>query len=217
MRRVRVWGSMRHWIAATVFSAGFVGLIFNADAQSVVGGFSQNYSSNANKPINITSEVLEVDDKKKVAVFKGRVSATQGDFNMKTQELTVNYTTADGKKATPPAGEGEVAATKGAGPLPGGGSGEITEIHAKGDVIITTKDAQEARSDTAVFDVKTQFVTLLGNVRLSKGTDNVIKSGKVVINLTTGITTIADTERISATFTPQSRDKETAKGKSGTD
>lgn len=206
MRRVRIW-----------LSISFMGIVVNlgASAQSVVGGFSQNYSPNANKPIDISSEMLEVDDKNKIATFKGKVSATQGDFNMKAQELIINYTTGEGKKAAP-TGEGEAPAKK-TGMLPGGGNAEITEILAKGDVIITTKDAQEARSDSAVFEVKKQFVTLLGNVRLAKGTDNIIKSGKVVINLTTGITTIADTERISATFTPQSRDKETNKEKKGTD
>ena len=52
-------------LAALVFSA------CPAQAQAPGGSLATSYSANANKPINIEADALEVDDKKKVATFKG--------------------------------------------------------------------------------------------------------------------------------------------------
>lgn len=194
MRGRRNAALRRALLAAVTGIAAAVLLAPGARAQAVPGGMSLNYSQNANKPIDITAEVLEVDDKKKVATFKGSVSATQGDFNMKARELVVFYSAGGGggKKVATAAqvspngvpGSAQVAAPAApAGPLPGGGSGEITKIEATGDIILTTKDSQECRGDKAVYQVKEQLVTITGNVRLSKGADNVMTGDKMVVNL----------------------------------
>ena len=184
-------------------------------AQAPLGGFTTNYGSNANKPIDIAADLLEVDDKKKLATFKGNVSATQGDFNMKSKELQVSYT-AGGAQAGGAQGGGkkEAGAAQG-GPLPGGGGADITHIDAKGDVILTTKESQQAKSDWAIFDVKKQLVTLGGNVRLSRGKDNVIQGDKVVIDLATGLSTVENTGQIKAVFTPTPKEKPKDAGKEG--
>ena len=103
--------------------------------------------------------------------------------------------------------------------LPGGGGADITQIDAKGKVLITTKDDQTATSEWAVFEVKKQLVTLGGDVVISRGT-NTLKGNKVVIDLVSGQTrfetaggknTAADAAgepakgRIQMIFTPKSR------------
>jgi lipopolysaccharide export system protein LptA len=191
--------------AASVAPAAF--------AQAPTTGLAAGYSSNAGKPIDIEADLLEVDDKKKIAVFKGNVSATQGDFNIRASEILVTYTdsnkTAGTDKKPPPVKE--VAAS----PLPGG-NGSIKQIDAKGKVLVTGKDNQTATSDWAIFEVEKQLVTLGGDVVVSRGTDT-IKANRLVIDVATGLTRVeqvADknegekSKRIQMIITPKSREKQ---------
>src|SRR5262245_21162027 len=63
----------------------------DASAQAPGTGFGTSYSANAGKPVDIEADSLEVDDRKKTAVLKGNVSATQGDINLKSREIFVTY------------------------------------------------------------------------------------------------------------------------------
>lgn len=193
-------------------------------AQAPGAGFGSNYNANASKPVDIEADVLEVDDRKKTAIFKGNVSATQGDVNLKSNEILVSY--AAGAKpsggAAAPGGKTASAASNDAQPASpfGGTGGEITRIDAKGDVVVTMKPSkegekiQQAKSDLATFDVKKQTVTMTGNVVLSQG-ENVMKGSKLTVDLTTAISRFenpggAGTQggRISTIFTPPPRDKD---------
>lgn len=184
-------------------------LLLPAAAQAPGGDFAASYSANADKPIDIEADALEVDDKKKVAVFSGNVSATQGDFNLKAKEIQVAYSAAPKKDGSAP----ETTASANS-PLPGGGGADITQIDAKGKVLITTKDSQTATSDWAVFEVKKQLVTIGGDVVLTQGT-NTIKGSRLVIDLNTGLSRFetggaktagdAPRERLKAIFTPKAR------------
>jgi len=176
-----------------------------ASAQAPGTGLAANYSANANKPIDIEADSLEVDDKKKTAIFKGNVSASQGDVNLKSKEIQVTYTTSGTKTAS-------AAPTD---PSPIGGGGDITQIDAKGKVFVTMKGNQQATSDWAIFDVKKQQITIGGDVVLSQG-QNVIKGSKLVIDLTTGLSKFENTsdlggnagQRMRAIFTPPPKDKD---------
>jgi lipopolysaccharide export system protein LptA len=177
-----------------------------ASAQTPGSGLASSYSANANKPIDIEADSLEVDDKKKVAVFKGNVLATQGDFHLRAIELQVTYNNGAPKekdKTSPqPANAGSI--------VPGSGS-EITRIDAKGKVLVTTKDNQTATSDWAIFEAKKQLVTLGGEVILSQGA-NTIKGDRLVIDLTSGLSRFENSEggpkeRLRAIFTPKSNPK----------
>lgn len=155
------------------------------------GGFARN----SNEPIDIESDTLEVQDAKKIAIFRGNVIAVQGGMTLRSRELHVNYE-----------GQG------------GGGAGsnsEITRIQAKGKVLITTESKQNTTSDWADFDVPGQLVTIGGNVVLTQD-GNVIKGDKLVINLKTGVSRFenqgsawtpknADT-RVRGLFLPRKRD-----------
>ncbi len=179
-----------------------------AYGQTPGNSLASNYSANSDKPIDIVADVLEVDDQKKIAVFKGNVSATQGDFNLRAKELQVTYEQQKKNQVN-------AQQTANSGLVPGGGA-DITQIDAKGKVLVRTKENQTATSDWAVFDVRKQLVTIGGNVVLSQGT-NTIKGSRLVIDLKSGLSRfetgneIAGGEktkqRLRAIFTPKSRPK----------
>jgi len=145
-----------------------------ASAQSIGSSF-QSYQANTDKPIDIEADLLEVDDKKKQAVFKGNVVARQGGFSLKAKELAVFYTGQPGSDVA-------TASTKKTDGDPGA---SITRIEARGKVLVSTKDDQTATSEWANFDVVKQIITIGGNVVLSQGT-NVLRGDRLVINLKSG-------------------------------
>ncbi len=69
-------------------------------------GFSGISGSNSKKPIDIDSDRLEVDDKKQTAIFIGNVSATQGDYNLRSPRLEVTYEHS-AAAGSAPAGQGK--------------------------------------------------------------------------------------------------------------
>jgi lipopolysaccharide export system protein LptA len=164
-------------------------------------GLAESYKANSNKPIDIEADALEVNDQKKTAVFKGNVSATQGEFNLRAKEIHVSY-------ASKAKGAVTTASADAAAGLPGG-SNDITQIDAKGKVFVTNKKDMTATSEWAVFDVPKQQVTLGGDVVLSQGT-NTITGEKLVVDLKTGLTNMDQSKggRVKAIFLPKSREKE---------
>jgi len=122
--------------------------------------------------VNIQAVSLEVRDKDKIATFTGNVRVIQGETNMRCKTLVVHY---DGTSAT-----GAMTAQPGSG-----GAGQIRRMEAQGGVVLTQKD-QIATGDRGEFDVRTNTVTLIGNVVVKKGRD-VLKGPRLVVNLTTGV------------------------------
>ncbi len=186
-----------------------IGLVMPVSAvwsQTPGSGLAASYSENSDKPIDIVADSLEVDDGKKIAVFKGNVSATQGDFNLRAKEIQVLYNSGDDKAPA----TAETAAS-----VPGGGNANITQIDARGKVLITTKGDQTATSDWAIFEVKKQQVTIGGDVKLSQG-ENLIRGSRLVIDLTTGLSRFETPKTSDAgdngsrgvrmIFTPKNRD-----------
>lgn len=142
--------------SAIVAAAVLTGPVVAQTVNQNIAGFSRDN----NAPIDIESDTLEVQDAEKLAIFRGNVKAVQADMTLRSKELHVKY-----------------SGGQGAG-------NRITTIRAKGKVVITTKDDQTATSDWALFDVKSQTVTIGGDVVLSQG-ENVIKGDRLVIDLKT--------------------------------
>lgn len=163
------------------------GFIVPSSAQAPGSSLAANYAANSEEPIDIEADALEVNDQKKIATFSGNVSATQGDFNLRAKEIQVFYS-ADKKK--PDTGENAAASGPGA-------NSQITKINANGKVLVTTKDNQKATSDWAHFDVKTQLVTIGGNVVLSEGF-NTIKGNRLVIDLKSGVSRFENSQQTAA-------------------
>jgi lipopolysaccharide export system protein LptA len=126
--------------------------------------------------VKINAAALEVRDKDKAATFSGDVRAVQGDTELRCKTLTVHYDEeqrSTGMKAAEP------------GPA---GQQQIRRIEAKGGVVVTQKD-QTTNGDSAVFDMRANTVTLIGNVVLTRGQD-ILRGHKLVVDLTSGTSKI---------------------------
>jgi len=173
----------------------------NAAAQSVVQGVPnamQGFSQNRDQPIQIEAATLEMRDKKKEATFSGNVKVVQGDTTMTSKVLVVFY-----DSAAAPANAGTKAAAKSApmqSATPGpGGSSSIRRLEAKGNVVVTQKD-QVVTGETAVFDTKTNLVTMLGGVILTQG-KNVLRGDRLMVDMTTGVSRVeSDSGRVQGLF-----------------
>jgi lipopolysaccharide export system protein LptA len=135
----------------------------------------QGFSKNRDKPVNIEAATLEVRDKDKQATFSGNVHVVQGDTTMRCKVLVVHY---DNKQPG-----GMKSATPGAG-----GASQISKLEAKGGVVVTQAE-QTATGDTGLFDMKSNTITLLGNVVVSQG-GNVVRGERLVVDMTTGVSKV---------------------------
>lgn len=154
-----------------------------AQAQSTVQGVPnavQGFSQNRDKPIQIEAASLEMRDKDKVATFSGNVKVVQGDTTMRSKTLVVFYDNEQGKDA-------KKAGMKSSTPGPGGSS-SIKRLEAKGGVIVTQKD-QTVTGETGIFDMRSNTVTMLGGVVLTKE-KNVLRGDRLVVDMTTGISRV---------------------------
>jgi lipopolysaccharide export system protein LptA len=174
-----------------------------AGAQTTVQGVPnamQGFSQNRDQPIQIEAASLEMRDKKKEATFTGDVKVVQGDTTMKSKILVVFYDSAG--SATPAGSAPPTAAAKApiksATPGPGGSS-SIRRLEAKGNVVVTQKD-QVVTGETAVFDTKTNLVTMLGGVVLTQG-KNILRGDRLVVDMTTGVSRVeSDSGRVQGLF-----------------
>jgi lipopolysaccharide export system protein LptA len=206
------------WIAHRACWAAFALVMIvagDAGAQSAVTGVPnamQGFSQNRDQPIQIEAATLEMRDKKKEATFAGNVKVVQGDTTMTSKILVVFYESTPG--AAPAAAPGTAApgatpaanpkaAAKGA-PIPAatpgpGGSSQIKRLEAKGNVVVTQKD-QIVTGETAIFDTKTNLVTMLGGVVLTQG-KNVLRGDRLLVDMTTGVSRVeSDSGRVQGLF-----------------
>ena len=182
-------------IALSVLAAG------PALAQQGVPNALQGFSQNRDKPVQIGAATLEVRDKDKIATFSGNVSVTQGDTTMRCKSLLVFYDQENkpgGMKAEKP------------GP---GGQQAIRRLEARGGVVVTQKD-QTATGDTGIFDMKSNTITLAGNVVVMQG-QNVMRGEKLIVDMTSGAARVESGKGpVRALIVPGSGDK-SGDGKTG--
>lgn len=146
-----------------------------AKVESAASPFAGQFKSDPSQPVKIEAGRLDVDDGAKTAVFTGDVVAAQGDIVMRTPELVAIYTGA--------AGIADVATTNpGASKAP---AAQISRIQARQKVQVTTKDGQTVDGDWADVDMKTNLITLGGDVQLKKGR-SVVSNSRLVVDMTTG-------------------------------
>jgi lipopolysaccharide export system protein LptA len=136
----------------------------------------QGFSQNRGQPVKIEATSLEIRDKEKVAKFTGNVKVVQGDTTMRCKSLVVFYEQ-----------QQTAGSVKAASPGPGGAQ-QIRRLEARGGVTVTQKE-QTATGETGVFDMKSNTVTLVGNVVVSQG-PNVMRGDRLVVDLTTGVSRV---------------------------
>ena len=81
---------------------------------------------------------------------------------------------------------------KAAAPGPAGSS-SIRRLEAKGNVVVTQKD-QVVTGESAVFDTKTNLVTMIGGVVLTQG-QNVLRGDRLVVDMTNGVSRVEIRQR----------------------
>jgi lipopolysaccharide export system protein LptA len=178
-----------------------------AGAQSSVQGVPnamQGFSQNRDQPIQIEAATLEMRDKKKEATFSGNVKVVQGDTTMTSKTLVVFYESSPAPSEAPAANANAKATAAKSAPMqsatPGpGGSSSIKRLEAKGNVIVTQKD-QVVTGETAVFDTKTNLITMLGGVVLTQ-CKNVLRGDRLLVDMTTGVSRVeSDSGKVQGLF-----------------
>ena len=137
-------------------------------AMSGVPNAMQGFSQNRDQPVHIEAATLEVRDKDKVATFSGDVRVKQGDTGLRCKSLLVFYeqdAAADKTKSVAVANPGP------------DGQQRIKRLEARGGVVVTQKQ-QTATGETGIFDMKTNTVTLTGNVVMTTG-PNVLRGERL--------------------------------------
>lgn len=121
----------------------------------------------ADKPIEITADELEVRQNEQLAIFKGNVVAQQGSITMTAARMLVYYRSSGEQKAsseTPASG--------------------ISKIEADGGVFFQSP-TESARSSKAVYDVDNEQIRMMGGVTLTRD-KSVVKGSNLVYSLKTG-------------------------------
>jgi lipopolysaccharide export system protein LptA len=175
----------------------------DAGAQSAVTGVPnamQGFSQNRDQPIQIEAATLEMRDKKKEATFSGNVKVVQGDTTMTSKTLVVFYDSTPAPAPAPASNSktAKPAPMQSASPGPGGSS-SIRRLEAKGNVVVTQKD-QVVTGETAVFDTKTNLITMLGGIVLTQG-KNVLRGDRLMVDMTTGVSRVeSESGRVQGLF-----------------
>jgi lipopolysaccharide export system protein LptA len=162
------------------------------------------FKTDPDAPVDVDAEQLVVDDTRKEAVFTGGVRAVQGEFTIRSASLKATYAGETGLLAD--------AAAAAAPATPGKAATQLTRIDARGRVIVTSTSAQQVTGDWAVFDTRANTVTVGGtNVVLTQG-PNVVTGSKLVIDMTTGQSTIVREQgRSRLVLHPSTFDKDAGK------
>lgn len=166
--------------------------IDGASAQSSATGVPnalQGFSQNRDQPIQIEAAALEMRDKQKEATFSGNVKVVQGDTTMTSKSLVVFYESGGSGAAPAPNAKPAKAAPPMQSATPGpGGSSSIKRLEARGNVVVTQKD-QVVTGETAIFDTKTNLITMQGGVVLTQ-CKNVLRGDRLMVDMTTGVSRV---------------------------
>jgi len=183
--------------------------------QSAVQGVPnamQGFSQNRDQPIQIEAASLEMRDKKKEATFSGNVKVVQGDTTLTSKSLVVFYDSSRDQPAPANAKAAKSAPMQSATPGPGGAS-SIRRLEARGNVVVTQKE-QVVTGETAVFDTKTNLITMMGGVVLTQ-CKNVLRGDRLMVDMTTGVSRVeSDSGKVQGLFI-QTQGQDCASAKPG--
>ncbi len=206
--------------ASAVLCCAMLVAAADARAQSSATGVPnamQGFSQNRDQPIQIEAASLEMRDKKKEATFTGNVKVVQGDTTMTSKVLVVFYESKD--QTAPPPPPNAKSAKSAPAPMPAaapgpGGSSSIKRLEAKGNVVVTQKD-QVVTGETAVFDTKTNLITMSGGVVLTQ-CQNVLRGDRLLVDMTTGVSRVeSDSGKVNGLFLNQSSSQGCAQASTG--
>jgi lipopolysaccharide export system protein LptA len=169
-------------------------------AMSGVPNAMQGFSQNRDQPIQIEAASLEMRDKKKEATFSGNVKVVQGDTTMTSKLLVVFYDSGPapaGSTPAPAAPKGAKSGTMQAATPGPGGSSSIRRLEARGSVVVTQKD-QVVTGETAIFDTRSNLITMTGGVVLTQ-CKNVVRGDRLRVDMITGVSRVESDSRVQVT------------------
>jgi len=151
--------------ASTLLLAGALALPTGALAQASKTTSMDGLQLSNDQPIQIESDLLEIRDQDKTAIFTGNVKAIQGTTMLQSGKMIVHYKGESGKVSN--------------------GNADIDTIDVM-DKVFLSSDKQQATADTGHFDMAAQTFTLEGDkVVLSEG-QNVFVGCKLTVQVETG-------------------------------
>ena len=185
---------MRGMIAAVVVAGIFFAmppLIQGADMKG-----AKKEPLDRKQPIQITSDVLEYLNDKRLVVFSGNAVAIQGEVIIRSDKLLLYF-----KKA---AGDEKPQQAKGVEK-----TGDLERIEAKGRVHVS-KGNQGATGDEAVYDQGTEKIIMTGNATMREG-KNVVRGHKITLlmNEDRGIVEAQERKRVTAIIHPKEKNEST--------
>ena len=116
----------------------------------------RNHNSNA--PVDFSAASMELQDRADRVVLSGGVTAIQAGLTLKASRVTAAYSS--------------------------NGGVDVNRLDATGGVTVT-KDDLRATSSSAIYDLDSSLITLIGNVNLVQG-GNRLTGGRLVIDLNSG-------------------------------
>src|SRR3954468_2687181 len=129
-----------------------------AFAQSQQQPVSALKGHNSDAPVDVNADRIEVQDRADRAMFVGNVHVRQAELTLDTQRLTVAYSS--------------------------NGGGQIRRLDAAGGVTVHSP-SETAKGDFGIYDLDRKLITLIGNVRLDRGQNQVLGQ-RLVIDLDSG-------------------------------
>ena len=117
---------------------------------------------NSNAPVDYAADRIELQDRQDRLVLSGNVDITQADLRLRAARTTVAFTNTQSLK--------------------------IQRMDATGGVVVT-RGTESATGDVAVYDFNRRLITMVGNVRLQRGTDT-MNGGRLTIDLASGVSSV---------------------------
>ncbi|CAN7511238.1 organic solvent tolerance protein OstA [Phenylobacterium sp. LjRoot219] len=121
-------------------------------------------ATNSNAPVDITADELETTNSACTSIWRGHAEALQDTARLRADTLTAEFALKDGGKT--------------------GGCGDLVRLRADGSVYYVTP-TNKVRGDAAVYDAKTDTLTVTGDVVATQG-QNVLRGSRMVFNVSTG-------------------------------
>ena len=142
------------FLASGMIAAGAASL-----AQAQQQPVSALKGHNADAPVDVTADRIEVQDRSDRAIFAGNVHVKQAALTLDTARLTIAYS---------------------------GGSGgvQIRRLDAAGGVVVRSP-SETGRGDFGIYDLDRKLITIIGNVQLTRGQNRVFGQ-RLVIDLNSG-------------------------------
>lgn len=142
----------------------------------------KNHNSNA--PVDFAADRIELQDRADRAVLTGNVEVSQGNMTLKASRVTIAYNSAQ--------------------------QTQVTRMDASGGVVLTTA-SETARSQFAIYDLRSRLVTMIGGVVISRSGKGETRGNRLVLNMNSGAATLdggargGSGGRVTGRFTPPAR------------